>query len=96
MISKEEYNKKYNQFLNNCFIKLVEETIDENIEKDILKDSIFIDSNTYDEESARKMLLVLTNKYCENGWDNLFFELEKREIYMPSFSYHYRIKYILS
>lgn len=96
MISKEEYNKKYNQFLNNDFIKLIEKTIDRNIVNDILKDSIFIDSNTYDEKSAQKMLLVLTHKYIENGWDNLFFELENREVHISRFSYHYKITYILS
>lgn len=95
MISKEEYKKKYYWFTNNDIFRFTEQTIDENIKKDILEDS-FILSTHFEEKKVRKILSLLTNKYIENGWENLFFTIENRDIYLSDFPYNYTIKYILS
>lgn len=94
MISKKEYEEKYNWTKNNDIFKLTEQTIDENIEKDILKDS-FVLSTYFEEEKVRKILSSLTNKYTENGWENLFFIIENRDCF-SDFPYNYKIEYILS
>lgn len=95
MISKEEYKKKYQWLTNNDIFRFTEQTIDENIKKDILEDN-FILSTHSEEEKVRKILSLLTNKYIENGWENLFFIIENRDTYFSEFPYNYKIKYYLS
>lgn len=101
MISLEEYNLKYNKLLNSDIYKLVEQTIDENIIKDILKDELIL-STPINEETVKKILSLISNKYEDNGWDNLSFILNNVTHYFSDFPYNsnnnhkYKIKYTLS
>ena len=98
MISKKEYKEKYNQLINNDLFKLVEQTIDENIIKDKLEDELTL-STYINEETIKQILSLISNKYEDNGWDNLSFILNNVTFfykYNVNTDYKYKIKYTLS
>lgn len=98
MISKKEYEQKYNRFINNHIFKFIEQTIDENIMKDILKDELILSTNI-DEETVKEILSLISNKYKDNGWDNLSFILNNVTFfynYNVNDGCKYKIKYTLS
>ena len=100
MISKKEYKEKYNQLINNDLFKLVEQTIDENIIKDKLEDELTL-STHINEETVKQILSLISNKYEDNGWDNLSFILNNVTLfynynYNDNDNYKYKIKYVLS
>lgn len=72
MISLEEYNLKYNKLLNSDIYKEIEKKIDINIQKDILQKTIEIYSN-YDIQDIKKIMKILSLKYCAYGWAKLEF-----------------------
>ena len=94
MISKKEYKEKYNQLINNDLFKLVEQTIDENIIKDKLEDELTL-STYINEETIKQILSLISNKYEDNGWDNLSFILNNVTFfynYNVNNDYKYKIK----
>lgn len=96
MISKNEYKQKYNRLINNGLFKLVEQTIDENIIKDKLEDELILETHI-NEETVKQILSLISNKYKNNGWDNLFFSLNNLDLpYNYNDNSKYKIKYILS
>lgn len=101
MISKKEYKEKYNQLINNDIFKFIEQTIDENIVKDKLEDELTLKTHI-NEETVKQILSLISDKYENNGWDNLFFtlnnvtEFSNLLYYNYDDNYRYKIKYILS
>ena len=98
MISKKEYEQKYNLLVNNHIFKFIEQTIDENIMKDILKDELILSTNI-DKETVKEILSLISNKYEDNGWDNLSFILNDVTFfynYNANDGCKYKIKYTLS
>lgn len=97
MISKKEYKEKYNQLINNDLFKFVEQIIDENIIKDKLEDELTL-STYINEETVKRILSLISNKYEDNGWDNLSFILNNVTLfynYNVNNEYKYKIKYTL-
>lgn len=101
MISKNEYKQKYNRLINNDLFKLVEQTIDENIVKDKLEDELTLKTHI-NEETVKQILFLISDKYENNGWDNLSFTLnnvtESSNLLYYNYddNYRYKIKYVLS
>lgn len=100
MISKKEYKEKYNQLINNDIFKFIEQTIDENIIKDKLEDELILKTHI-NEETVKQILSLISDKYENNGWDNLSFilnnviEFSNLLYYNYDDNYRYKIKYIL-
>lgn len=95
MISKQEYEEKYSNTQNNYIIKSIEKRIDDNIKNNILEAEYIIETHL-DYKKIQEGLSSLTDKYRKNGWDNLFFILDKKHKYPWNFYNTYIIKYILS
>ena len=96
MISKKEYKEKYDRLINNDLFKFVEQTIDENIIRDKLEDELIL-STYMNEETVKQILSLISNKYKNNGWDNLFFSLNNLDfLYNYNDNSKYKIKYTLS